>query len=132
VCAFRVCSRMLFLSCHFSITAKTQTRGLKLRPLPRLRIAPGGDGLPVRKFLSYLLAAHNNASSLQLTLQQSGHMTATLAWALALALGPTVASAQCYEDTRCFYTCGYGYYQHAAGLRKRPRPISTVWRRHGP
>ena len=27
--------------------------------------------------------------------------------------GPTVASAQCYEDNRCFYTCGYGYYQHA-------------------
>ena len=40
-------------------------------------------------------------------------MTASLAWALVLALGPTVASAQCYEDNRCFYTCGYGYYQHA-------------------
>merc|ERR1719223_1479561 len=43
-------------------------------------------------------------------------MTATLAWALVVALGPTVASAQCYEDTRCFYTCGYGYYQHAGSF----------------
>ena len=49
----------------------------------------------------------NRTSSLRAT------MTARLAWALVLALGPTVASAQCYEDNRCFYTCGYGYYQHA-------------------
>ena len=40
-------------------------------------------------------------------------MATSFAWALVLALGPTVASAQCYEDNRCFYTCGYGYYQHA-------------------
>ena len=40
-------------------------------------------------------------------------MFAKLAWALALVSGPAVASAQCYEDTHCFYTCGYGYYQHA-------------------
>ena len=40
-------------------------------------------------------------------------MSANLAWVLALVLGPAMASAQCYEDTHCFYTCGYGYYQHA-------------------
>ena len=43
-------------------------------------------------------------------------MFAKLAWALALVSGPAVASAQCYEDTHCFYTCGYGYYQHAGSL----------------
>ena len=26
-------------------------------------------------------------------------------------------SAQCYEDTHCFYTCGYGYYQHAGMVK---------------
>ena len=36
-------------------------------------------------------------------------MSAKLAWMLALVWGPAVASAQCYEDTHCFYTCGYGY-----------------------
>ena len=43
-------------------------------------------------------------------------MSAKLAWMLALVGGPAVASAQCYEDTHCFYTCGYGYYQHAGSL----------------
>ena len=43
-------------------------------------------------------------------------MSPKLAWVLALVWGPTVASAQCYEDTHCFYTCGYGYYQHAGSL----------------
>jgi hypothetical protein len=46
-------------------------------------------------------------------------MSANLAWVLALVLGPAMASAQCYEDTHCFYTCGYGYYQHA-GLAHSP------------
>ena len=59
-------------------------------------------------------------------------MFAKLAWALALVSGPAVASAQCYEDTHCFYTCGYGYYQRASvvkvllwqGPRSAPAPPS--------
>ena len=44
-------------------------------------------------------------------------MSPKLAWVLALVWGPTVASAQCYEDTHCFYTCGYGYYQRASVVK---------------
>ena len=52
-------------------------------------------------------------------------MSANLAWVLALVLGPAMASAQCYEDTHCFYTCGYGYYQHA-GLWHTQCPSGTL------
>ena len=34
-----------------------------------------------------------------------------------LVWGLAEASAQCYEDTHCFYTCGYGYYQHAGMVK---------------
>jgi hypothetical protein len=53
-------------------------------------------------------------------------MSANLAWVLALVLGPAMASAQCYEDTHCFYTCGYGYYQHA-GLAHSAPLLGTFW-----
>ena len=45
-------------------------------------------------------------------------MSPKLVWVLALVWGPAVASAQCYEDTHCFYTCGYGYYQRAGKVNQ--------------
>ena len=36
-----------------------------------------------------------------------------------LVWGPAVAirAVLLYEDTHCFHTCGYGYYQHAAMVK---------------
>ena len=54
-----------------------------------------------------------------------------MASVLALLLGPAVASAQCYEDPHCFYTCGYGYYQRAGKVISRLfSPFRGLWHTH--